>query len=205
MSAVPRASARYQLLRNVSVCRRSARRPTRRPLANSSTSGRARSSSVSPLGLAGRGVVLRRSVKLSPLVEKLGFVLPSRNGPHSGWPYAAHPSGSLASSRMSAKPIGVCRVAERLGHRLGHGDHERREHERLAAGGDRRLPWSASRWFTMAPHALAAGDQITGCGAVRPPDRASRSASSWRRRARRLAVRPDEHARRRPRFAARSR
>ena len=42
----------------------------------------------------------------SPLVEKFGFVLPSRNSPHSGCPYAAHPSGSCESARMSAKPNG---------------------------------------------------------------------------------------------------
>src|SRR5256885_16409129 len=46
-------------------------------------------------------------VALSALVEKLGLVFPSRNGPHSGCPYAPHPSGLRARARMSAYPSGV--------------------------------------------------------------------------------------------------
>src|SRR2546430_10561613 len=46
-------------------------------------------------------------VALSALVEKLGLVFPSRNGPHSGCPYAPHPSGLRARARMSEYPSGV--------------------------------------------------------------------------------------------------
>src|SRR5256885_8333203 len=36
-----------------------------------------------------------------------GFVLPSRNFPHSGWPYFAQPAGSVASVARSFQPIGL--------------------------------------------------------------------------------------------------
>ena len=67
---------------------------------------------------------------------------------------------------MSAQPIGSLGVAEGVGHRLGHGDDERREHEALEVRRARtasRRPRSRRR-FTTEPHELAAGDQITGRG-----------------------------------------
>src|SRR3954451_2637476 len=45
-------------------------------------------------------------VAFSPAVEMFGFVLPSRNLPHSGWPYFAQPAGSVASVARSFQPIG---------------------------------------------------------------------------------------------------
>src|SRR6266536_2060260 len=36
-----------------------------------------------------------------------GFVLPSRNLPHSGCPYFAQPAGSVASAARSFQPIGL--------------------------------------------------------------------------------------------------
>src|SRR5687768_4681414 len=39
-----------------------------------------------------------------PLVDSSGLVLPSRNGPHSGWPKAPHPLGSLDSASRSDQP-----------------------------------------------------------------------------------------------------
>ena len=89
------------------------------------------------------------------------------------------PAGSVARRRMSAQPIGLSRVAEGLGHRLRHGDDERREHERLGrrstiAG----LPWSARRWLRIAPQRSTAGDQITGA-ALRDAARPSRWRAAW--------------------------
>src|SRR5919197_5590331 len=43
-------------------------------------------------------------VALRPEVEKFGLVLPSRKGPHSGWPRLAQPSGLLARSSISRQP-----------------------------------------------------------------------------------------------------
>src|SRR6266545_1419853 len=44
-------------------------------------------------------------VALSPEVEKLGLVLPSRNGPHSGWPNLPQPCRSRARSSSRFQPI----------------------------------------------------------------------------------------------------
>lgn len=44
-------------------------------------------------------------VALRPEVEMLGFVLPSLNLPHSGWPYFAQPCGSVASVERSRQPM----------------------------------------------------------------------------------------------------
>ncbi len=96
---------------------------------------------------------------------------------------------------MSAKPSGFVGIAERLGHRLGHRDHERREHERLGAGSViGASPLSMRRWLTTAPHALAAGDQITGCGPLVSGFGPS-GGQQRRARARRLPRRAHEHAR----------
>jgi hypothetical protein len=46
-------------------------------------------------------------VAFNPEVEKLGFVFPSRNAPHSGCPNLAHPAGSCASERTSDQPIAL--------------------------------------------------------------------------------------------------
>src|SRR6266542_2442996 len=43
-------------------------------------------------------------VAFSPEVEKLGLVLPSRNGPHSGWPNLAQPVPDRARSSISVQP-----------------------------------------------------------------------------------------------------
>ena len=43
----------------------------------------------------------------SPLVEKFGLVLPSRNAPHSGWPREPQPAPSRARASTSAQPRGV--------------------------------------------------------------------------------------------------
>src|SRR5215217_5719738 len=96
------------------------------------------------------------------LVEKLGLVLPSRNGPHSGWPLPPQPAGSWASLRMSAYPIGVFGqpsdsamgrgMAMTSGVRMNGRD----------AGAWAGCPATDRRWLSMAPQALDAGDQITG-------------------------------------------
>ena len=44
-------------------------------------------------------------VAFRPDVEIFGFVLPSRNLPHSGWPYFAQPAGSVASAARSFQPM----------------------------------------------------------------------------------------------------
>jgi len=44
-------------------------------------------------------------VACRPEVDRLGLVLPSRNSPHSGWPYFFQPSGSVASAARSDQPI----------------------------------------------------------------------------------------------------
>src|SRR3954454_24763101 len=105
-------------------------------------------------------------VALRALVERCGLVLPSRNWPHSGWPLAAHPLGSLASLMRSLKPIGV------LGHpnasAIGRGmaiTSGVRMKGRGLVGAIGACPLAASALFTTAPHAEAAGVQITGCGA----------------------------------------
>src|SRR6266498_3772349 len=43
-------------------------------------------------------------VAFSPEVEKLGLLLPSRNGPHSGWPNLAQPVPDRARSSISVQP-----------------------------------------------------------------------------------------------------
>src|SRR5215211_3640441 len=44
-------------------------------------------------------------VAFKPDVERFGFVLPSLNLPHSGWPYLAQPCGSVASAARSRQPM----------------------------------------------------------------------------------------------------
>ncbi len=97
-------------------------------------------------------------MKLSPLVEKLGFVLPSRNGPHSGCPTAPQPAGSLASGARSANPIGS--FGQPSASAIGWG-------MAMTSGVSMNgVPAGASsapaRSLTMPAHADAAGDQMTG-------------------------------------------
>src|SRR5437868_14765182 len=100
-------------------------------------------------------------VALRALVEKLGLVLPSLNGPHSGWPWLAQPFGSRASARMSAQPIGVAGYprASAIGRGMAitSGVSWIGFASEGASGG---WPWSVRRWLTIAPHDDAAGDQI---------------------------------------------
>ena len=122
-------------------------------------------------------------------MEKLGFVLPRRNGPHSGCPTAPHPGRVVGERGEIGEPDRLVRPAERLGHRLGHGDDQRREHERRPrwrqlgagavvddAGPCRRRRRPDHRWLTV------------GLG-VRPALRDQR-----RRQARRHAARTYEDA-----------
>ena len=97
--------------------------------------------------------------KLSPDVEKSGFVWPSLNWPYVGSPYAPQPRLLVASSRIRANPIGfrgqpsACasgfHIARTSGVRTSAG---------LAAGAH-----SASvRWLSSRPQRPDAGDQIVG-------------------------------------------
>ena len=97
-------------------------------------------------------------VKLSPLVEKFGLVLPSRNGPHSGWPSDAQPSGSLASSTMSAKPIGVSGHPRASAIGWGMAMTSGVSMNGVPAGASS----APARSLTMPAQPDAAGDQITG-------------------------------------------
>src|SRR4051794_28488144 len=108
-------------------------------------------------------------VAFSPLVEKWGLVLPSRNAPHSGWPFEAHPLGSRASANRSAIPIGV--LGQPSACAIGRGTANSsgvRMNGLASAGAIGGWPPAARALLRTAPHAEAAGDQMTGCGAGDP-------------------------------------
>ena len=101
---------------------------------------------------------------VSPLVEKLGLVLPRRNGPHSGCPYSAHPASLVDSSKMSRQPIGSSGHprASAIGSGMAMTSGVSMNGVPSPAMGS--SPCWASRWSTMAPQPLKAGDQMTGRG-----------------------------------------
>src|SRR3989442_8739108 len=104
-------------------------------------------------------------VAFRALVEKLGLVFPSLNGPHSGWPWLAQPFGSRASASTSAHPIGVVGHPKASAMGRGMAITSGVSWKGLASlGAMGGWPWSARRWLTTAPHDDAAGDQITGLG-----------------------------------------
>src|SRR5436305_503260 len=99
-------------------------------------------------------------VSLRALVERWGLVLPSRNGPHSGWPLLAHPLGSRASARRSLKPIAVfgqpraCAIGRGMAIVSGV-----RMNDFGFVGAIAGCPFDASASLSTPPHALAAGVQ----------------------------------------------
>src|SRR5438874_8717511 len=99
------------------------------------------------------------------LVEKWGLVLPSWNRPHSGWPLLAQPCGFWASASRSLIPMAAVGhpSAWAMGLGMAKVSGVRRNDLGLAgAMGGCPLLWSAS--LSTPPHAVAAGDQITGLG-----------------------------------------
>src|SRR3954469_16102015 len=104
-------------------------------------------------------------VSLRALVDRCGLVLPSRKGPHSGWPLLAQPLGSAASASRSLKPIGVDGQpsAFAIGWGMAMVSGVRRKDLGLA-GAMAGCPLVCSASFSTAPHADAAGVQITGLG-----------------------------------------
>src|SRR2546429_8901444 len=95
-------------------------------------------------------------VALSALVEKLGFVFPSRNGPHSGCPYAPHPSGLRARARMSEYPSGVFGYPSVSAIGFGMAMTSGVSWSGVPAGAIGFFPPSARRWVTTRPHPLDA-------------------------------------------------
>ena len=87
-------------------------------------------------------------VALSALVEKLGLVFPSRNGPHSGCPYAPHPSGLRAKARMSEYPSGVFGYPSASAIGFGIAMTSGVSCRGVPAGAIAFFPASARRWFT---------------------------------------------------------
>ena len=71
-------------------------------------------------------------VAASPEVDTFGLVLPRVNLPHSGWPLDG-PALRVGGQRQHVGPAdrGV-RPAQRLGHRLGHRQHQRGGRRRVA-------------------------------------------------------------------------
>src|SRR5690606_8353966 len=107
-------------------------------------------------------------VAFRPEVEKCGLVLPSRNRPHSGCPYLAQPSGSLARLRMSDQPIFLSGQprASAMGFGMAITSGE------VAIDGlsaDTRLArsLSAARRWSMAIQPLLAGVHTSGFGPSR--------------------------------------
>src|SRR5207244_2217192 len=104
------------------------------------------------------------------------------NGPHSGWPWLAHPFGSRARARTSAQPIGVAGQPRASAMGRGMAITSGVSWMGLAAlGASAGCPWSVRRSLTTAPQDDAAGDQITGRGPLagssgQPED--SRSAAA---------------------------
>src|SRR2546429_9416767 len=91
-------------------------------------------------------------VALSALVEKLGLVFPSRNGPHSGCPYAPHPSGLRARARMSEYPSGVFGYPSVSAIGFGMAMTRGVSWSGVPAGGGALFPPAAPRWVsTLAP------------------------------------------------------
>src|SRR3954453_1865050 len=101
---------------------------------------------------------------LSPLVEKLGLVLPSLNGPHSGCPNVPQPCLSLARVKMSVQPMGLPGYprASAIGLGMAIVSGVTMNGSPVVMMGS--WPESMSRWFTTPPQLLAAGDQIAGLG-----------------------------------------
>src|SRR3954452_20846627 len=104
-------------------------------------------------------------VSLSALVDRCGFVLPSRNGPHSGCPLLVHPLGSPASASRSLKPIGVfghpsaCAIGRGMAIVSGV-----RMNDLGFVGAIGGWPFDARASLRTPPHALATGVQMTGLG-----------------------------------------
>ncbi len=135
-----------------------------------------------------------------PVVEKFGFPLPSRNGPHSGWPYAPQPARVACQLPELGPADRTARVAERVRHRCGHRDDERRERRR----GRRRVravsptshPYARRAadptWSIPAP-TRPARDRVERCRASVPRARAApparRRSRCGRTRSRRPAIR----------------
>src|SRR5258708_5773586 len=104
-------------------------------------------------------------VSLRALVDRWGLVLPSRNWPHSGCPLLAHPFGSWESARRSLNPIGAC--GQPSASAMGRG-------MAMVSGvlwSDLASSGAIAGWLLACraslrtpPHALPAGDQITGWG-----------------------------------------
>src|ERR1700730_7364614 len=103
-------------------------------------------------------------VAFSALVEKLGLVLPSRNGPHSGCPYAPQPSGLRARLKMSEYPSGVFGYPSASAIGFGIAMTSGVSWSGVPAGAIAFLPASARRLFTTRPHAPEAGDHAAGRG-----------------------------------------
>ena len=82
---------------------------------------------------------------MRPLLLHSGCVWPKRNAPHSGCPRAAQPSGWRASVEDVGPADSAAAPAQRLGHRLPHRDHDRREHQVLGRR-TRSLPRCTRDW-----------------------------------------------------------
>src|SRR5690349_6289191 len=112
-----------------------------------------------------------------PEVEKFGFVLPNRNGPHSGCPYLAQPAGSVASAKTSLHPSALFGQpsASAIGCGMAMTSGVFMNGVPVLAMGD--SPLAVSCWSRTAPHALEAGVQMTGAGLL--PSVFQPSASAW--------------------------
>src|SRR2546421_2822031 len=100
-------------------------------------------------------------VALSALVEKLGLVFPSRKGPHSGCPYAPHPSGLRARARMSEYPSGVFGYPSVSAIGFGMAMTSGVSWSGVPAGAIGLFPPSGPRVFTTSPPPLDARAQTT--------------------------------------------
>src|SRR4051812_48478393 len=117
-------------------------------------------------------------VSLRALVDRCGLVLPSRNGPHSGWPLAAQPLGSVANASRSLNPI--CADGHPSALAIGWGMamvSGVRRNDLGLAGAMAGWPLVCRASLSTAPHAEAAGDQITGLGSA-----VSLSGHPWAKR-----------------------
>src|SRR5256886_8413267 len=101
---------------------------------------------------------------LIALVEKLGLVFPSRNGPHSGCPYAPHPSGLRARARMSEYPSGVFGYPSVSAIGFGMAMTSGVSWSGVPAGGIALFSASAPRRVPTWPPPLAARDPTTRPG-----------------------------------------
>src|SRR5204862_8053388 len=106
-------------------------------------------------------------VSFRPLVEKWGLVLPSWNRAPSGWPLLAQPLGFWASASRSVIPMAAAGHPSAWAMGLGMAKVSGvRRNDLGLAGAMGGCPLLCRASFSTPPHALAAGDQITGWGSA---------------------------------------